>query len=317
MKVLFPSGTIGGTTGKVQFLRRLMVEFEKYDDIKIVTENESKIDIELNLIHVEKMRNRKAKQVVRIDGTNTPDMKTAKRIGKALSIVDGVVYQSEYAKKATLFHIKKRIKVKTRGCCIEEVIFNGADPEFYNNIQPAAKVFEKNIITVAKWRRLKRLKETTRIFLDLIDRQDVGLIVIGQDVDYKVKHPNIKYLGKVDPVTLGSYYKMCDVQCLLSWTDACPNTVVECINAGTPCVVGNQGGSHELLGGIKNCGMSCNIDPIYNWKSPVVPKGISNAQEVADSLIYYLDNPTTAVNSEIHIANVALRYKSFFEKILG
>lgn len=165
-----------------------------------------------------------------------------KHIAANYAKADGVVYQSEFCKKGAEVQLGK-FGVKCTGAIA--VINNGADSEFYTNIPAAKKEFKYQVIASARWRRNKRLMEIATTIIKLGD--EYGLWVAGKP-DYKIKHPRIKYLGRLDQKPLASYYKGADIMLHLAPYDPCPNSVIECIAAGTPVVCTNSGGTPELVG---------------------------------------------------------------------
>lgn len=59
--------------------------------------------------------------------------------------------------------------------------------------------------------------------------------------------------GRVDSETVGEWMRAADVFCLPSYTEGCPNAVVEALSCGRPVVASDVGGIPELVG--EGCGI--------------------------------------------------------------
>jgi len=315
MKVLFPY-IDNPSTGKAFFLSRLIPELEKIG-VTCITDDSKKCDITFHLVKYDKNKFKNCKNIVRLDGVNVDKNKKSdnRQISKSYSDTDGIIFQSNFSKKCCREFLEKKMNLKCK--FIYDIIPNGADPTFYDNLPIIPKKFKHTILCSSRWRRHKRLKEMTDIFLELSDK-DIGLIVTGEP-DYVVKNKNIDYVGRLNAKDLGSYYKSCDCFFFLSWIDNCPNNVVESLCAGTPCVVGDQGGTKELIK--EECGKICDIsDPFpfdyINVKNPPIISEKSRGV-IINNIKYLLNNKITVKNQHVNIKNISIKYKNFFERVMS
>lgn len=316
MRVYFASNINNPKTGKGFFLQRLSVAMSKKG--VFVTDNPSEShDISLHPVKIK--HNTKSIKVIRLDGVyhnldiNYTSMN--QEISKYLKMSDAVIYQSKFAKLLCDTYLTKNDKQYS-------VIYNGADPGFYNKITPADKKHEHNFIAVARWRPHKRLADIIESFL--LSSIDDSCLYIAGDVSqcglnekqiqkYK-NRSNIIFLGTVDQQILGSYYKMCNASIHLSWIDWCPNSVVEAICAKCVVISNNIGGTPELVS--PSGGIVCDIDQPYNlkavhlYKPPPVDRHI-----VANAMIQTIDKQKEVEYQHLDIDNIADDYISFFKKL--
>lgn len=166
-------------------------------------------------------------------------------IFKSIDNASGIIFQSQFSKKLVEKFYGKIDKPY-------EIIFNGTyipteDPlkkrEDYDI--PSNKII---FVASARWRRWKRLREITEIFMELnLKYKDLFLLVLGNNPDYTIKNDRIKYLGDINNQDLTNILQLSDGMFHLAWLDNCPNTVVEGIACGIPVLCSNQGGTKELI----------------------------------------------------------------------
>lgn len=308
------------SSGKTLFCQRLGSALSEIDDTKIISDTNKKHDISLHVVHIEEMKH-SAKRVTRLDGiyhNRSMDWKHQnKNISKHFYKADAVVYQTQFCKKLVKRYIGKHTGPNA-------VIFNGADPEFYRDIEPAKVNHAHNFITYSKWRPHKRLLDTMECFL-LASIDDSCLYVAGSlersgltegQKKYYFSLPNIKYLGVLNQESIGSYLKSCKASIHLSWIDWCPNSVVEAIVCGTPVITNNVGGTQELV--CPNSGIVCEIDDLWDFQPCKLYKPPSfNRLIVAESLIRFSKEKMIVASSHLDIRNIAKKYRQFFEIVLG
>jgi glycosyltransferase involved in cell wall biosynthesis len=156
------------------------------------------------------------------------------------------------AKESSLF-INKKVKV----------IPNGIDTNIYKPIDKMAARKILNLSLEKKYilfgamgatsdprKGFKYLNEALQVLKTKIDLNDVELMIFGSSGNQDTKDIGYKtnFLGKVvDDVTLSLIYNACDVFIAPSQQDNLPNTVLEAISTGTPCVAFNIGGMSDLV----------------------------------------------------------------------
>lgn len=307
MKVLIPEPS--PTTGKGQFISRVMPELANLG-VKVTHKPQDSHDLYLDIA---KFRFKsKAKKILRLDGCyydkhSSSHVKINKNIAKCLRQSDAAIYQSEWSKYMCDYYLGKAPGKSA-------VIHNGADYKFYEGIEPAKSSFKHNFFTASRWRHPKRLKEITKAFLKA-DIPDSCLWVAGKP-NFKVEDKRVKYLGHIYEKEMAKYLKMADAFIHISWVDACPNSVIESLCAGTPVVCNNVGGTPEL---VSNDGVICKIDKPYNMgrvnhdKPPKIDmdaliRGIRSVVKQGIKVKY---------NDKFDIKFVAKRYVDFFKLVLN
>ncbi|GAG43904.1 unnamed protein product, partial [marine sediment metagenome] len=145
---------------------------------------------------------------------------------------DGVIYQSEYSKKA----IEKNLG--ERSTDVYDIIYNGIGRNWCGDLVEHNGF---NIVVTARWRRWKRLKEIIDVFLEFsVDKPDVNLFVIGDLVkESKIINPKIHYYGSLTWSKMRRVYKYGDLFMSLGKRDSCPNVVLEAISSGMPVITTN------------------------------------------------------------------------------
>lgn len=225
---------------------------------------------------ISKMHYRKP-YIIRLDGiyfgnqlNATINRNLNKRIEKSVINADGIIYQTHFDKKLISLYFKECNKPNA-------IIGNGT---FLKPIKKKEELrrklnlpLEKRlIITIADWRRSKRLPEMIDA-LRIMNKKNnkYGMIVIGSNCKI-ASEENIFLIGRIDSEKLHEYYQCADMYLHLSWLDHCPNTVIEAIANGVPVVCSNKGGTREIVAHA-NAGI------------------ISDCDEDADLTTVDLDNP--------------------------
>jgi glycosyltransferase involved in cell wall biosynthesis len=297
-------------TGKRKFIERLMPELEKLG--VHCQEKPHGADVCLGVAYFEGKP--KMPRVLRVNGLHLLKNKVNKwrnsQARKSIKMADAVIWQSKFCEKM----YKGILKVRPKQ---EHVIFNGANPEDYN-VEPIRSPYPKNVLLCAKWfrktgveRRHKRLKEMLRIaqtYCELHD--DVGFWVAGRAEKRVFDHPRIKFLGRVPEQELRRYYVMADLMMYLAFIDWCPNSVVECICAGTPVLVSNNSGTVELGSHLVELDKPIKAKYMKNDRPPKIKD-----EKVIAMLDEMLANPQRIHRNELTIQCVARRYKKVLESV--
>jgi glycosyltransferase involved in cell wall biosynthesis len=208
-------------SGKSKFLKRLIPALKKIGVECRFKQKGCDVALGISWWHTKT----KLPKVLRVDGIYLNSGKKEKyRNGKvrtAIKKADHVIYQSKFAKKT----VNKRLKVNPK--C--SVIYNGADPEYYDSAVCYDNPHETNYLMCARWgnRKHKRLKDHIRY---AENHPDIHFYLAGE-TDRRTPE-NVTKLGWVRDIELRRYQKTCSHLVYLADTDWCPSGVIEAILAG-------------------------------------------------------------------------------------
>jgi len=252
------------------------------------------------------------KNILRLDGlyfdsdnTLGDSDKMNRPIFKAYRKADGIIFQSE-------FNRVQFIKFLGEPHCPNVIIPNGVPLEFSSEGEKVNYGFKKTLICSSKWRAHKRLDSIIKGFLEY-GSPEVGLIIIGEGIEERVEHPNIKYLGRVPPEDLPKYMRGGDAFIHLSWIDNCPNTVVEALACGLPVLCTHNGGTKEIVGS-NGIIIQCEEDYIFNKVKFYKPPEC-NKTKVANGIDQVLKWDKEMDVSYLTMDRVAHEYMAFHEYI--
>jgi len=229
-----------------------------------------------------------------------------------LVIVTPSNWLAKHAKKSSLFS-KFRI----------EVIPNGLDLSIYKPIdkQFARKVLnlplDKKIVlfgainsTSNERKGFKYLKKAIEILSKKPLRRDVELVIFGTSnctYDLGLK---INCLGKIsDEITLALVYSAADVFVAPSIQDNLPNTVMEALACGTPCVAFNIGGMPDMIDHNENGYLAQPFDSVD------LANGIEKI--LSEDSERFLVNTRKKVEENFEITKVARRYYLLYQEVLN
>lgn len=145
----------------------------------------------------------------------------------------------------------------------------------------------------------------------LVDSDDVVLAVFGGDDDSRLTSLDIetRYLGDVSESTLHALYSEADVLVAPSRQDNLPNTVVEALATGTPCVAFDVGGMPDMIEHRSNGYLAEPLDPrdlatgiAWTVTSANHPELETNARRTAER--------------RFDIADTANRYRELYERVV-
>ncbi len=287
--------------------------------VKVTDNPQHEADISLHIIRLKPTKSRI--KIVRIDGvwhdTRVDYVKRNKGISESLHKSDAVVYQSQFSS-----HMGDVFLGKFKGP--RAVIYNGADPEFFEKAKPV-KVSEKNVfVAFSRWRPHKRLRDIIESFL-LANIESSRLLVAGdlsrsglsdkEQKRYFEGCPSISYLGVIDQNRIARYLKIACASIHLCWFDSCPNSVVEAITAKVPVISNNVGGTPELVR--LSGGYVCNIDKPYDFKPLDLyhPKPIDRSI-IAKAMVKASQKRLPIRNDHVLINEVAKQYLTFMHSLL-
>ena len=296
-----------GQTGKGKFAIRLGTEFEKMG-IEVTSDTEAKSDIALHFGKMLCTPNAK-KQIVRMGpahvDTNQDYKKLNKRKAEAIRKADGVVYQSQFSKRMC-------DKFLGEAKCPTAVIFNGADPEFYEKLPYATGRKWNFLVATRTFTKQKRLKYVIKAFKQAAIT-DSCLWIAGK-VEKKEMHDDIKYLGLLSDEALGSYHKSSHCFINICYADACSNAVAEALvsvsEGGKLVICCSQSGNEEMLGShhaVIN-DKPWDFKPISKWPKP----NVAELVELMKASTWCRGGP----KKYLHIDNIAMQYRDFFNSVL-
>ena len=248
------------------------------------------------------------KNILRLDGLYFDSQNTVgdssmlnNPISKAYRKGDGIIFQAEFSKLLFSNFIHEPTKPYI-------VIPNGVPESFTPNGERINYGYEKTILCSARWRSHKRLDCIIEGFLEY-GAPNTGLIIIGDRIEKRIEHPNIKYLGRVHPHDLPKYLRGGDAFIQLTWFDNCPNSVVEALACGLPVICSHNGGTGEIVrdnGIIIKCEEDFEFKKVDLYNPPRCDK-----QLVAESIERILNWNKKIDSSYLDIDSVARKYADF------
>jgi len=317
MKIYMPINP-KAKTGKGLFINRM---FKRLKNCAVDVDNDlsRSYDIGLHLVKIDK-RVKSKKNIVRFDGVyyNTAmDYKKENRIiKKQSSHADGVIFQSEFGERMVRKYVRD-FKVPTK------IIFNGADPQYFEFISTIHKKYDPIFFAFARWRPHKRLESILKSFL-LADIPESCLWIAGdlrmsgltkRAIKKYFDIPNIRYLGILKFSSLAPYIVAASTVIHLCWLDCCPNSVVESICAKKLVICNNVGGTPEIVK--PSGGMICEIDRPYNFK-PVdlynPPK--IDINKIVRNMVESVKDNSAILCEHVDIGQICKQYLNFFYDIV-
>ena len=303
MKFFIPEDLNNIKSGKHKFLKQLK---NSLVDLGLSFSGSSP-DIVLHLGRNYEKYTRRCKTVCRLDGlefnTRKSYKKQNKKVKKSILNSDAVIFQNEFCADAYFNFLG------IDGDILHTCILNGS---FIKNISKNEDI--KYVIANCKWRPHKRLKDTVDSFL-LAKEKGLPLdLIITGDVDKRVKHRNIKYTGWISGSRLNDIILQSSFGIHLAWIDWCPNSVVEYICNYKPVIYSSSGGTKHI---VRDNGVSIK-DKDWNFKALDLyrPPRI-NKEEVVKAMFHLFNNKVGIKNDHIDINNIAMQYRSFFQKVVS
>lgn len=243
MKIYFDNVDLTSSSGPNSFGRVLYNEMTRKGHI--IETRPFDADVQMSFIHVTRKSGKKT--VLRLDGIyfNTrQDWKSLNSpIESSYRHADVIVFQSQFDKMLIEKYFGQHEK--------SFVIGNGTSMEAVEAISPIKHPvldrYQKLWCCSSSWRPHKRLKSNVEYFLENRP-MDTGLIVLGDNPDYIVNHPDVMHVGRQPWETCISIYKRCEKFIHLAYLDHCPNVVVDARAAGCHVVVASSGGTREIAG---------------------------------------------------------------------
>ena len=241
MKVLFDNVNVTSNSGPNAFGKKLLDQLKK--DGHEASTTLSNPDVQLSFIFATQ---KKTKMALRLDGIyfNTKqDWKSQnKQIQSSYALAEKIVFQSNFNKALSerYFGSKDNVVINN-GTCLESI-------EKIRAIDaPQLDSFSEIWTCASSWRPHKRLRDNVQYFLECAPGS-AGLVVLGENPDYLLKHPRVIYASQQSWETCISIYKRSKVFLHLAFLDHCPNVVIDARACGCNLVVSSSGGTKEIAG---------------------------------------------------------------------
>jgi glycosyltransferase involved in cell wall biosynthesis len=243
MKVYLDNVNPASTSGPNSFGRKLMIGLrEKGHTVSTTPE-----DPDVQLSFIQTTRKVAPKVALRLDGiyfNSRQDWENLNApIKRSFDDADLVIYQSDFNRRLTEKYFGKSKK--------STVINNGVSFSEIQKIPPISHrdldKFEQIWCCASSWRPHKRLQADIEYFLQMRPH-NTGLIVLGDNPDHVVRHPDILYAGTQSWETCISIYRRASKFIHLAFLDHCPNVVVDARASGCELVVASSGGTREIAG---------------------------------------------------------------------
>jgi len=183
-------------------------------------------------------------KVLRLDGVYydcaTDYTSRNSNLDASTKIANGIIYQSAFAKKWCYRYLSDNETAKT------DIIYNGINP-MWCGLHIDNDIFD--ILLISNWRRWKRLREMTEVFLEFkrTTSDKVHLHIIGNH-DYKVDDRCITYYGELSHEDSKHLFQIADASMHIAKRDWCPNSLIETLGAGVPVLTTDaEGGAKEII----------------------------------------------------------------------
>lgn len=259
------------------------------------------------------------KIVQRLDGIyfNADEMKSTIAKNNEIKLIytkaNAIIFQSEYSKSMVENII---------GACRlpNQVILNGSEikpkyiskaPGMFPDIVAKKEEGYKIFLAAAAWRPVKRPDTVIEGFLEYRRANPKTLLYLAGD-NVGGLPEGVICLGKLAHRNLLALYSLSDLLINLSFSDACPNVVVEALESKKPILASTNQGSKELYGGngyIIKEPFEWDFKLISYANMPRIPPKI-----VADGITKAL---ATGYHNEVDVSmsSCAMKYKKFLEDI--
>ena len=312
--------------GPYIFLRRLTDQFEKSPDINL---QYFKTYSNLHLALGGKDLGKLDKCILRLDGMNI-DIKDKNRKNQHKIFIDNILNS-----KAIVFNSKfcKDVWMKANDIKFptNTIISNGVPLDQFSknghNMRDSLG-FTKNdfiIVSSARWRRHKRLKELIEFFKIIKTKNNsynFKLLILGNTINFEnnIDTKDIYFAGDIDSRDLSSWFRTADLYINMAWLEPSGNTHLEAIASGVPVLTVNNGGLKETVIAT-NSGIISHSDKIYNYDlidyyNPPKPD-YEILYNDFEKILSKLNEIKENINLEpIDIKTISNQYKTFFQYVL-
>lgn len=276
-----------------------------------VVDSNTQANIQLSVVRI--YTKTKLPTLLRIDGVYYDKAEDFNKrnvsIGESHSQADVIVYQSETSKLMCERHLEKR----TTSFC--SVIYNGVCGLRWVKARRDHEGI--NVISCAKWRRVKRLPEMIEIFQMFLQRfPQAKLHIIGPMAKgaEKIITDNVTYYDELESKQIKEIYTEGDVHLHLCKKDSCPSNVPESIAAGIPVVTTNLcGGAAEMCSLTPGCAVVNEgaqfLGPDYIYQEAYNKIPIRAKESIVESMSHIVRNGISVeLPPELSIEYTAKKY---------
>lgn len=256
-------------------------------------------------------------RIVRADGLaikyGSAGIRYRRKLAKNFNSCAAIIWQSNFAKNI----VGGILKVKARK---EFVIPNGA--QYRKNKYPKIGHLDyRHVLLCANWlrnsgrtRKIKRLPEMLTIAREYVKlHQNVVFWVAGKNNYTHLGSGNIKFLGQLNNHTLHRYIHSANCALFLGCYDACPNSLVEILVAGTPVICVNGSGPEELVK--LGYGEILNIDEPASRRGMLIGRIAELPhQPILEALDRWVNCEEKKPAKNLFIKQIANRYKMALEE---
>jgi|GEM_PF-1783842 len=254
---------------------------------------------------MERFRKAGAKFVMRIDGIGVKDPSNpfTSLNWDTYQKVDAAIFQSQFCKDVW----EKVFKIDRPSY----IILNGADEKLFSRDGETENFgFKRFMVTAARWREWKNLKQVIDVFNELDDRE-LGLVVIGEGADVP-KNPKIIHTGWMAHKQMAKVFRGADLFIYLPWYEWCPKVVSQALLTGLPVLCSYNGGTKEL---VQDCGIAVHGERDQNleyfYPNPVnIEHAVKSARILLDKKERVRERP------DLHLAKMVEDYYKVFEQVL-
>tara|TARA_A100001515_G_C4590436_1_gene215806 strand:- start:1636 stop:2553 length:918 start_codon:yes stop_codon:yes gene_type:complete len=245
MKVYVENVNLNSRSGPNHFAKKLSNYIDFFGcDMNYSSPNDA--DIQLSFIESYNSRIRKIPMVQRLDGIYFNAAfdceKMNSNIKRTYEEADGVVFQTNFNKELIFKWFGEHDNYA--------IIRNGADNAYISSLDANSKEYEKYEkvwCCASSWHPFKRLRDNIEYFLQHSGANDC-LVVAGSNIDFKLEHPRIFYVGDLSIEKLIKLFKASDYFIHLAYLDHCPNVVVDARASGCKIICSSSGGTKEIAG---------------------------------------------------------------------
>lgn len=262
MKIYLDNVDLRSESGPNTFAKRLVKELSN-SGVKVLWQgdmskgdpNELDYDASLSFITRTNFVREDRPNILRLDGIwfkeSDIELGANNDLMRSYAKADSVIVQSKFdSRMIELWFGKKKHHVIRNGIETKSLDVINLPDSLYS----IRKEFKTIFVSCSNWHGQKRLKDNIELF-KFIEKESnfesMCMIIIGQP-NVMASGKNIFYTGKIDNESCQQIFQASDWLIHLAWLDHCPNVVLESLNARTPVICTNSGGTHEILRGKRN-----------------------------------------------------------------
>lgn len=294
-------------------MKRMLPYWNKYG--VSVSHSPNGCDVHLSFTHF--ITQTSLPKVLRLDGVYY-DCATDYRsrninLDTSTKIADGIIYQSSFSKEWCYKYLSKNERAVT------DIIYNGIKP-FWCGQHIDNDTFD--VLLISNWRRWKRLKEMTEVFLEFNSLHGKSHLHVIGNPDYKYDDSSITYYGSLSHEDSKHIFQIADASMHIAKRDWCPNSLIETLGAGVPVFTTDaEGGANEIVSAIDDsfvCSGDINKDEeLYQYTDNYNKLSDTVKNNLINSLNTCKMNKYRSCNSiKFDIEYVAWKYLRMLESVL-